>query len=117
MERLWVYYYTFLLVVLIGGVAYYTIPGVISSMRATSQEHHIGVNFTKINNTCRIIWLGGWDFDSLYSNVTVNGVNVGHPKPVTTIYNDTCKDLTVKMHDKTVDFYWTVYQYNHTGGI
>jgi hypothetical protein len=113
MEKIWFYYYSFLLMVLIVALTYYFLLWVSNDPYST--EHFISVNLTKINDTCRIIWLGGWDFDSFYTNVTVNGVNMGHPRPFTVIYNDTCQDIVVKMHDKSIHYDVELYRYNHTG--
>lgn len=115
MERIWIYYYSFLLLVLLAGLAYFILQGI--SHSAAIREHHIGTNLTKVGNRCIVTWLGGWDFDSFYTNVTVNDVNVGHPEPSTVIYNDTCKDLVVKMHDKAVHYDMELYRYNHTGSV
>ena len=115
MEQIYIYYYSFLLMILLAGIGYYLLSGISSNYQY--YEHYIGVNLTKDNNTCKLIWLGGWDYESFYTNVTVNGVNVGHPAPWTTIYNDTCKDLVVKMYEKPTKYYQTVFRYNHTGGI
>ena len=114
MEPIWIYYYSFLGIVLIVALTYYFLLGIAVN---SIGEHYIGVNLTKTGNICKITWLGGWDFDSFYTNVTVNGVNKGHPSPMTVIYNDTCKDLVVKMHDKAVHSDIELYRYNHTRGI
>lgn len=113
MEKIWFYYYSILLMLVIAAGLYYFIVGVANHAKLT--EHHIGVNMTKNNDTCRVVWLGGWDFDSFYGNVTVNGINVGHPAPITEIYNDTCKNITVLMYDKAVHTDVELYRYNHTG--
>lgn len=106
-------YFAVLLGVLVLGFGYYTMPAVMYNPDSTS--HYIGVNLTKHDGKCRVTWLGGWDFDSFYTNVTVNGVNKGHPLPRTVIYDDICQNITVKMHDKAVHTDMPLYQYNHTG--
>lgn len=113
METIFIYYYVFLAAILLIGIGYYIIPPMFSG---PNEEHYIAVNLTKQNDTCKVTWLGGWDFDSFYTNVTVNGVNHGHPKPMTVIFNETCKNIVVKMHDKAVHTDIELYRYNHTGG-
>jgi hypothetical protein len=115
MEKLWVYYYSILLILFTAGMGYYAITGVTN--RIPPNEHPIGINLTKENNTCRITWLGGWDFDSFYTNVTVNGVNAGHPVPNTVIYNDTCQNVSVKMYDRSVHSDIELYRYKHIRGV
>jgi hypothetical protein len=115
MNTIWVYYYGFLMAALVVAATYYLMFGIIGN--PNSSEHYIGVNLTKHDSNCRITWLGGWDFDSFYTNVTVNGVNVGHPSPMTVIYNDTCKDVVVKMHDRVVRSDIELYSYNNSGGM
>lgn len=109
MERVWLYYYLFLLAVLISAVIYHFAAGL--AAQAEFREHFIRVNLTKTNDTCRLTWIGGWDFDSFYANVTVNNVSVGHPQSMTTIYNDTCKNLTVRAYDKSVHTDEVLYRY------
>jgi hypothetical protein len=115
METLWVCYYVFLALALGAAIGYYFFVSVANN--PGSQEHFIGVNMTKDNGICRVTWLGGWDFDSFYTNVTVNGVNVGHPSPMTVIYNGVCKNITVMMHDKAVHSDIELYHYTHNGAI
>ncbi len=115
MERIWIYYYLFLLLALVAGIGYYIVTGM--SHRVPVNEHPIGVNLTKESGICKITWLGGWDFDSFYNNVTVNDVNVGHPTPMTIIYNDTCKPITVRMYDRSVRTDIELYRYNNSGVV
>lgn len=112
MDRLWACYYLFLLFVFVIGIGYYLLPNFNESAKV--REHFIGVNLTKVNNTCRLTWLGGWDFDSFYSNVTVNGVNKGHPAPQQVISNETCRDIVVEMYDRAIQTDVELYRYNHT---
>lgn len=115
METFLVYYYSFLALLIGGAIGYYFILMVQND--PGSQEHYIGVNLTKNNGSCIITWLGGWDFDSIYTNVTVNGVNKGHPSPMTIIYNGTCQnDILVEMYDRTVRSDRELYRYNATEG-
>ena len=106
------YYYGGLVALIIAAIFYYLVIGSIKS--SSVAEHPIGVNLTKENGTCIVRWLGGWDFDSFYGNVRVNGINKGHPKPMTVIYNGTCKDLLVTMYDRAVQTDVVLYRYNHT---
>lgn len=112
MDTIWYYY-----IVLVGLLTGIIIHGVIlyASSTAPIREHYIGVNLTKHDGNCIVTWLGGWDFDSFYTNVTVNGENKGHPSPMTEIYNDTCKDIVVTMHDKAVRTDVELYRYNSSG--
>lgn len=111
MEDIYKIYYIGLVVVLVLGLAFYTIP------RGQTYAHPLGVNLTKDNGTCKVLWLGGIDYDSFYTNVTVNDVNVGHPFPVSEIYNGPCGNITVKAYDKAVRSYIQIYHYNGSGGI
>lgn len=112
MEKIWMYYYLSLAAILAAGFGYYAYIGI--HKHASLAEHPIAVNLTKENGTCRLTWLGGWDFDSFYTNVTVNGVNIGHPWPMSVIYEGVCKDIVVKMFDRSVRSDILLYRYNHT---
>jgi hypothetical protein len=115
MEKVWVYYYLFLAGLIVAAVLFEIVISIANTAKVS--EHYIGVNLTKTNGTCKVIWLGGWDFDSFYGNVTVNGVNAGHPRPVTEIFNETCKDIVVLMYDRAVKTDIELYRYNHTGVV
>ena len=107
-------YYTLIFGMFIFSLLYYTLPH--AKDRSYSEEHYIGVNLTKHgDNQCRVTWLGGWDFDSFYTNVSVNGVNVGHPHPMNVIYDDDCRNITVTMYDKAVHTDVKLYEYIHKG--
>ena len=109
------YYYIALALILFSGIGYYIVTGLFHSYPTSANP--IAVNLTKINNTCKIVWLGGIDFDSFYTNVTINSVNIGHPKPMETIYAGFCKNITIEMYDKAVQSYRMLYTYNTTGGM
>ncbi len=100
MEQNWIIYYIVLVFVLVAGIGYYALPPLLHNDR--SEEHYIGVNVSRNNGTCKITWLGGWDYESFYTNVTVNGENIGHPAAYDVIYNGPCQNFTVSARDKSV---------------
>lgn len=108
-------FYIVMAFVLIIGLGIQLVPRV----APPSQEHYIGANMTITNNTytCTCTWLGGWDYDSFFGDILVNGVNVGHVPFGTILYKGKCKNITVEAYERSVQSYVTVYRYIYTGEV
>jgi hypothetical protein len=88
--------------------------GIYLSMPHHMTTKYLGINVTRIGNTCEYIWLGGIDYDSFIRDLSVDNVSVGHPNVGTTIHNGNCSAV-VRMYMKDVQKY--VQLYPKAGGI
>jgi hypothetical protein len=107
----YIVWYILLALALIVGIGIQISPKVLVS---SNEEHYIGANVTRINNTCTCTWLSGWDYDSFFDDIKINNVSVGHPPVGTILYQGPCKNITIQSYEKSVRTYVTVFRYDYT---
>lgn len=100
-------YYLLLSLVLVAGIGIQLIP------QGHSEEHYIGANTTSANGYCITTWMGGWDYDSFFSDIYVNGVNIGHASPYKIVYNGPCRNITITAYNKPLQSEVVVYNYKY----
>jgi hypothetical protein len=89
--------------------------GIWLSLPSHNVPKYLGLNSTVMDNgTCRYTWLGGTDYESFVGNLSVDRVDIGHPKPKTVIHVGRC-NAVVRMWMKDVKSW--VQLYPKAGGI
>ena len=108
-ETKFIVWYLLCALMLVAGLG---IPYLLGQSRPQSDEHYMGTNLTRVNDShCTVTWLGGWDYDSFIQEIRVNNVSMGHPLPYSVIYSGNCGNIRVEAYDKTVKSYLEIANY------